>query len=145
MRERRAGSLVLCALLVSVILPGPAAAATMFSTTVEQNVCVSGAGEYGFGHARLRVRIIEYGTSGANKFSYKAQVWVRRIHGTKWTLEYQWPLFTKTFPNNSDSYYNSRAYSYDPKRNVYFRIVVTVRAWHDSEVLYKKTVFGRIC
>ena len=134
-----------CVLLVALALPGPILAAAKFSYTVERDVCKAGAGKYGFGHAALRVRIIEYGKSGANRFTYKAQVWKRPLHSRKWTKEYQWPRYETTFPNNYDSYYNSRAYSYDPKRNVYLRIVVTVRAWHGDERLFSRTVYGKIC
>ena len=145
MRKRLIGPLVLCAAMVALTLPASGAAAKNFAYTVEKNVCVAGAGKYHFGHGVLRVRIIEYGKSGANRFTYKAQVWVKAIHGRKWTMEYQWPLFETTFPNNSDSYYNSRQYVYDPKHNVYMRIVVTVRALNGATTLYKKTVYGKIC
>ena len=145
MRKRLVGLLVLCAAIVVLSLPATSAAATKFASTVERDVCVSGAGKYHFGHAALRVRIIEYGKSGANRFTYKAQVWTKPVNGNNWTMEYQWPLFETTFPNNFDSYYNSRQYAYDPKHNVYMRIVVTVRALNGTDSLYKKTYFGKIC
>lgn len=145
MRKRFVGLLVLCAAAVVLSLPVTTAAATKFASTVERDVCIFGAGKYHFGHAALRVRIIEYGKSGANRFTYKAQVWIKPIHGGSWSMEYQWPIFETTFPNDDDSYYNSRRYSYDPKHNVYIRIVVTVRALHDSESLYKQTYFGKVC
>jgi hypothetical protein len=145
MRKRLVGLLVLCAAIVFLTLPAVSAAAVKFSSTVERDVCVSGAGKYGFGHAALRVRIIEYEKSGANRFIYKAQVWTKPIRGNTWSLEYQWPKFETTFPNDFDSYYNSRQYAYDPKHNVYMRIVITVRAKHDADTLYKKTYFGKIC
>src|SRR5688500_7706760 len=109
MRKRLVGLLVLCAAIVVLSLPATSAAATKFASTVERDVCVSGAGRYHFGHAALRVRIIEHGKSGANRFTYKAQVWVKPVRGSNtWTMEYQWPLFETTFPNDFDSYYNSR-------------------------------------
>jgi hypothetical protein len=145
MRKRLIGPLVLCAAIVALTLPASTSAAKNFAYTVERNVCVSGAGKYHFGRAALRVRIIEYGKSGANRFTYKAQAWVKRLNGTKWTMEYQWPLFEKTFPNDFDSYYNSRQYVYEPKHNVYVRIVVTVRALKGATTLYKRTVYGKIC
>jgi hypothetical protein len=145
MRKRLVGLMVLCVAMVVLMLPASSIAATKFASTVERNVCVSGAGKYHFGHAALRVRIIEYGKSGANRFTYKAQVWVKPIRGDTWTMEYQWPLFQTTFPNDFDSYYNSRQYAYDPKHNVYIRIVITVRALKNTQTLYKKTVFGKIC
>jgi hypothetical protein len=145
MRKRLVGPLVLCAALVVLALPASGAAATKFAYTVEKNVCVAGAGKFNFGHGVLRVRIIEYGKSGANRFTYKAQVWTKPVRGNTWTMEYQWPRFETTFPNDFDSYYNSRQYAYDPKHNVYMRIVVTVRALNGSNTLYKKTVYGKIC
>jgi hypothetical protein len=136
-----------CALAFALVLalPYSALTASKFSVTVERDVCQSGAGKYGYGHGQLRVRVIEYGKSGANKFTYLARVWHRGLHRTEWSKEYVWPRSDMAFPNNRASYWNSRSFSYDPKHDAYHRIVVIVRAWHNDELLFSRSVYGAIC
>jgi hypothetical protein len=145
MRKRLATLLIPCALLCLMLLPGQVAAAASFTTTVERDTCVAGAGKYGFGQGVLRVRVIEYNKSGANKFTFTAQVWHLPLHGSKWTKEYDWPVYSTTFPDNNASYYNSRQFAYAPDHNAYHKIVVRVRALHDSTVLYSKLIQGKKC
>ncbi|MEO8625438.1 MAG: hypothetical protein ABI452_01945 [Candidatus Limnocylindrales bacterium] len=145
MRKRLAAALLPCALLLLALMPGQVVAAPSFSTTIERDTCVAGAGKYHFGQGVLRVRLIEYGKSGANKFTFVAQVWHLPIHGSKWSKEYQWPTYETTFPNNTSSYYNSRQFAYAPDHNAYHKIVVRVRAWHNDTVLYSKLIQGETC
>jgi hypothetical protein len=145
MRKRFAALLLPGALLCLLLMPAQAIAAPSFSVTVERDTCVAGAGKYGFGKGVLRVRIIEYGKSGANRFTFKAQVWHLPIRGTKWTKEYQWPLYEATFPNDNQSYYSSRKYSYAPNHNAYHKIVVRVSALNGDTVLYSKLIQGKTC
>jgi len=145
MRKRLTTLVIPFALLGLMLMPGQALANPSFSTTIERNTCVAGAGKYGYGKGVLRVRVIEYNKSGANKFTFKAQVWHLPLHGTKWTKEYQWPIYTTTFPDNNASYYNSRQFAYAPDHNAYHKIVVRVRALHDSTVLYSKLIQGKMC
>ena len=144
MRKRLAALLLPCALLC-LLLPGQVLATSSFTTTVERDTCVAGAGKYGYGQGVLRVRLIEYGKSGANQFTFVAQVWHLPIHGSTWTREYQWPTYETTFPDNSQSYYNSRQFAYAPAHNAYHKIVVRVSAWHDATRLYTKLVQGKTC
>lgn len=144
MRNRFA-LLALPVLLLCLLLPAQAIAAPSFSVTVERDTCVAGAGKYGFGQGVLRVRIIEYGKSGANRFTFTAQVWHLSIRGSTWTKEYQWPLYETTFPNNNQSYYSSRQYAYAPNHNAYHKIVVRVRALNGDTVLHSKLIQGKTC
>lgn len=145
MRKRLAALTIPCALVLLMLLPFSAAATSSFSTTIERDTCVAGAGKYGYGQGVLRVRVIEYNKSGANKFSFTAQVWHRPLHGTRWTKEYDWPIYSTTFPDNNASYYNSRQFAYAPDHNAYHKIVVRVRALHGSTVLYSKLILGKAC
>jgi hypothetical protein len=142
-RLGRAG-LVSLALLAWTV-PAPAQAAPSFSTTVERDTCVAGAGKYGFGQGVLRVRVIEFGKSGANRFTFVAQVWHRKLRGTVWSKEYQWPQYETTFADNASSYWASRQFAYAPDHNAYHRIALRVRAWHDDTLLYSKKILGAIC
>jgi hypothetical protein len=145
MRKRLAALLLPCALLCLMVLPGQVLATSSFTTTIERDTCVAGAGKYGYGQGVLRVRVIEYGKSGADRFTFVAQVWHLPIHGSTWTKEYQWPTYETTFPDNNQSYYVSRQFAYAPDHNAYHKIVVRVRAWHDDTVLYSKLVQGKTC
>jgi hypothetical protein len=145
MRKRLTRLLLPCALLAALLVPAPAVAAPSFLVTVERDTCVAGAGKYGLGQGVLRVRIIEYGKSGANRFVFTAQVWHLPIHGSTWSMEYQWPQYETTFPNNTESYYNSRQYAYAPDHNAYHKIVVRIRAMNGDTVLYSKLIQGEQC
>lgn len=145
MRKRLAMLMLPCALLIVALMPAQAAASPTFVTTIERDTCVAGAGKYGFGQGVLRVRVIEYDKSGANKFTWVGQVWHLPVHGSTWTKEYQWPTYETTFPNNNSSYYNSRQFAYAPNHNAYHKIVVRVSAWSDNTVLYTKLIQGKTC
>ena len=145
MRNRLAVLLLPCALLILMLMPAQILASPTFITTVERDTCVAGAGKYHFGQGVLRVRVVEYGKSGANKFTFLAQVWHLPIHGSTWTKEYQWPVYQTTFPDNNSSYYNSRQFAYAPDHNAYHKIVVRVKALHDNTVLYSKLIQGKTC
>ncbi len=146
MRKRLAVLVLPCALLILALMPAQALASSSFTVTVERDTCVAGAGKYHLGQGVLRVRIIEYGKSGTTRFTFVGQVWHRAIHGTKWTLEYQWPANDKpSFPNDSSSHYESRQFAYAPNHNAYHKIALRVRAWHNNTVLYSKLVLGKWC
>ena len=145
MRKRLAALLLPCALLC-LLLPGQVLATSSFVTTIERDTCVAGAGKYHYGQGVLRVRLIEYGKSGASKFTFVAQVWRLPIHGSTWSLEYEWPHYSYSFPDDKSSYYNSRQFAYAPKHNAYHKIVVRVRALDASDrTLYTKLIQGKTC
>jgi hypothetical protein len=144
MRKRLAALLLPCVLL-GLLLPGQAMATSSFTTTIERDTCVAGAGKYHFGQGVLRVRIIEYNKSGANMFTWVGQVWHLPIRGTKWTKEHQWPEYVTTFKNDYASHYESRQFAYAPDHNAYHKIVLRVSAWHGTTRLYTKLVQGKTC
>lgn len=145
MRKRIAVLVLPWALFILALMPAQAVASPSFTTTIERDTCVAGAGKYGFGQGVLRVRIIEYRKSGANRFTFVAQVWHLPIRGSEWTKEYQWPTYETTFPNNNSSYYNSRQFAYAPNHNAYHKIVARVSAWQNDTVLYTKLIQGKTC
>lgn len=130
--------------LIAVMLPAQVSAAPSFVVTVERDTCVSGAGKYHLGQGVLTVRIIEYGKSGANRFTWLAQVWHRPIKGTKWTKEHEWQYET-LFKNDKSSVYESRKFAYAPNHNAYHKIVLRVSAWHGTTRLYTKYLAGKTC
>ena len=146
MRKHLAAALLPCALLGLLLVPAQALAApSSFSTTVERDTCVAGAGKFGYGQGVLRVRLIEYGKSGANRFTFTAQAWHLPVHGTTWTMEHEWALGVYDFSDDNQSHYNSRQYAWAPNHNAYHKIVLRVRALHNDTVLYSKLFAGKTC
>lgn len=145
MRKRFAVLLLPVALLCLLLLPAQAIAAPSFTVTIERDTCVAGAGKYKLGQGVLRVRIIEYGKSGATEFTWVGQVWHLPIRGTTWTKEHQWPTYATTFPNNNQSHYESRQFAYAPDHNAYHKIVLRVSAWNGTTRLFTKLVQGETC
>jgi hypothetical protein len=143
--RKRLALLALPVMALCLLLPAQAVATPSFSTTVERDTCVAGAGKWGFGQGVLRIRIIEYGKSGANRFTFTAQVWHLPLHGSTWTKEHEWALGVYTFRDNNQSYYNSRQYAWAPNHNAYHKIVIRVRALRDNTVLYSKLFQGKTC
>jgi hypothetical protein len=144
--RKRLATLWLPALLVLLLVPGQAIAAPSFSTTVERNTCVAGAGKFGFGQGVLRVRVIEYGKSGATRFTFLGQVWHLPLHGSTWTKEYQWPADDRPpFRDDASSHYESRQFAYAPNHNAYHKIAMRVRVWHNDTLLYSKSIVGKMC
>jgi hypothetical protein len=136
-------ALLIALALFAVVVPNTAQAAS-FTVTVERDTCVSGAGKYHLGQGVLRLRIIEYGKSGANKFTWVAQVWHLPIKGGKWSKEHEWQ-YTTPFPNDKASHYESRQFAYAPNHNAYHKIVVRVSAWRGTTRLYSKYFEGKTC
>ena len=145
MRKRLAAVLLPCALVALLLMPAQVVASPSFSTTVERDTCVAGAGKYGFGQGVLRVRVIEYGKSGANRFTWMGQVWHLPIHGSTWTKEYQWPATETTFQDDATSHYESRQYAYAPNHNAYHKLALRVRVWHNDTLLFSKSIVGKQC
>jgi hypothetical protein len=147
MRKRFLGLVLPAALLCALLLPGQVFAAPSFTVTIERDTCVAGAGKYHLGQGVLRVRIIEYGKSGATAFTWVAQVWHLPIRGKNktWTKEHQWRTYSTTFNNDNASHYESRQFAYAPDHNAYHKIVLRVSAWNGTTRLYTKLVQGESC
>jgi hypothetical protein len=145
MRIRLAALLLPCALLILALMPAQALASPSFVTTIERDTCVAGAGKYHLGQGVLRVRIIEYGKSGADEFTWVAQAWHLPIHGTTWTKEHEWPHYSTTFKDDNASHYESRQFAYAPNHNAFHKIVLRVTAWHGTTRLYTKLIQGKTC
>ena len=131
--------------LVVLALPGPAVAAGDFKFTVLRDVCQANGGDHRRGHQVLKARVDETGLSGANKFTLDATVRHRKVSGGQWQDEYKWDRFKVTFPNDANSYYHTRWFSYDPNDKALHRIVVVIRVWHNQRVLASKTIVGKTC
>jgi len=118
-------------ILSFLALPGPALAAPDdFKFTVLRNVCRDGG---------------EHGLSGANKFTLDARVRHRKASGGQWQTEYTWDRFKVKFPNDDNSYYHTRWFSYDPNDKGLHKIVVVIRVWHNRQVLASRTIVGKTC
>jgi hypothetical protein len=136
---------VLPILALLLALPGSTLAAADFDFTILRDVCRANGGDFSRGHQVLKVRVDEYGPSGANKFTLDAKVLHRKVSGGKWTTEYTWDRFKVTFANDANSYFHARWFSYDPKDKALHRIVVVIRVWHNTRLLASKTLTGTTC
>ena len=137
--------LLLALATLALALPTHALAASDFKFYVLQNVCQANGGDFDKGHHRLKVRVEEQGQSGANKFTLDAKVMHRKVNGGEWTREFSWDRFRVTFPDDEDSYFHVRWFSYDPKHKGLHKIVIVVRVWHDRTLLASRTISGTAC
>ena len=145
MRRRPTLLLALASLVLALTLPGSALAASDFKFRVLKDVCQASGGDFDRGHHRLKVRVVELGKSGANKFTLDAKVLHRKPGSGTWTTEFSWERFKATFPDDSNNYFHTRWFSYDPKNSGLHRIVVVIKIWHNRQVLASRTLRGDAC
>jgi hypothetical protein len=143
---RRRFTLFWTLLIIALALSLPAATmAASFTYTVKKNTCTASGGYYGYGQLYFKVRMDEYGRSGANKFTMDAKLQHRNVGGSRWRTEYKWTRDTYTFPNNSASYSYVSWYSYQPNDFAWHRIVVTLKVWNGGTLLAKQVLRGKSC
>jgi len=144
-RARRGWLLTLALLAVTVVAPGPTAAAGEFQFKILRNSCTTSGADFGHGEVLLKVRVTENGLTGANKFTLAAVAQHYRAGTETWQTEYTWDTFKITFPNDANSYYHTRWFAYDPNDNKKHRIVVVIKVWHNKTVLASKTLTSKSC
>jgi hypothetical protein len=139
---RRAG--LLSALLLAVVAPSTAQATDTFQFQILRNSCKTTGGDFNHGEVLLKVKVMENGPSGANKFTLAAVAQHQKSNGS-WINEYTWDTYKVTFPNDANSYYHTRWFAYDPKDKAEHHIVVVIKVWHDKQVLASKTFTSKSC
>jgi hypothetical protein len=140
---RRAGLLSL--VLSALVVPGTARATDTFEFKILRNSCTTSGGDFHHGEVLLKVRVSENGLSGANKFTLAAVAQHHKMSNDTWITEYSFNTFKVTFPNDANSYYHTRWFAYDPKNKSEHRIVVTIKVWHDKQVLASKILTSKSC
>src|SRR5215213_5273635 len=100
MRRRTIGVSGLLGLLLAAVL-STSALAVSFNFTTVKNVCETSGGNHGFGYVLLKVRVDEYGKSGANYFRILSRAEYKNGSGWHTLVNYGWSESTH-FPNDSD-------------------------------------------
>ncbi len=144
MRRRLAFASTLVALLLVFALPATTLGAT-YTYQVKKNVCTVSGGSHGFGHLYFKVKLTEWGNSGANKFTFTAKAQHRNLGGSRWKTAYKFGTFTYNFLSNGSSYNYVRWYTYDPADFAWHRIKVVLKVWHNGSLLAKRTLYGKDC
>ena len=138
-------AVLLSLLLLALVAPGTAHAADTFQFQILRNSCKTTGGDFNHGEVLLKVKVIESGMSGANKFTLAAVAQHHKMSNDSWIDEYSFSTFKVTFPNDANSYYHTRWFAYDPKDKSEHKIVVTIKVWHDKQVLASKTLTSKSC
>jgi len=112
---------------------------------VLRNSCTTTGGDFHHGEVLLKVRVIENGPSGANKFTLTAVAQHYRSRTNTWQTEYTFDPVKVTFQNDANSYRHTRWYAYDPNDKSSHQIVVVIKVWHNKTVLASKTITSRSC
>ena len=144
MRRRLAFLSTLIALALVLVLPATTMAAS-YTYQVKNNTCTASGGDYGWGHLYFKVKLTEWGNTGANKFTFTAKAQHKNLGGNRWYTDWNYGTDTYTFPNNGATYYYVKWYSYDPGDLAWHRIKVTMKVWHNGTLLAKKTIYGKTC
>ena len=143
-RLRRAALLSL--VLFGLVAPAPTQAAPGdFTFNVLKNSCTDAGKDFGHGEVLLKVKVSENGASGANKFTLKAVAQHFKPSTQTWVDEYSFDPVKVTFPDDSNSYYHTRWFAYDPKEGKEHRIVLVMKILHNKQVLASRTVTSRSC
>ncbi|HUP83724.1 MAG TPA: hypothetical protein VM284_06010 [Candidatus Limnocylindria bacterium] len=140
---RRAGLLAL--LLIGMVAPGTARATETFQFQVLRNSCTDSGGDFGKGEVLLKVKVVENGASGANKFTLAAIAQHHRQSNDTWITEFEFDHVKVTFPDDANSYNHTRWFAYDTKDKSEHRIVVVMKVLHNKQVLASRTVVSRSC
>ncbi len=149
MTRRTTKTAALLAVLLAAVVSTTTLAATPFRYTVLRDVCELGGGDHGFGFLKLKVRVKEIGTSGAEFFRIRSKVQMKtESPGWKTIQDWGWE-YSDDFPNNSTSYYHDLSRRYDPDgafgNALAFRIWFRVQVWRFNELLDQKVVIGQKC
>ena len=140
---RRAGLLSL--VLIALVAPTVARATDTFQFEIRRNSCTTSGGDFHHGEVLIKVKVTENGLSGANKFTLAAVGQHHKTSNDTWITEYTFSTFKVTFPNDSNSYYHTRWFAYDPKDKNEHKIVVVIKVWHNNSVLASKTLTSKSC
>lgn len=140
------GAGLLGLLLLALVAPAPTHAAPAdYTFEVLKNTCTDTGKDFGHGEVLLKVKMSENGASGANKFTMSAIVQHYKPSTQTWVTEFTFDRVKVTFPDDANSYYHTRWFAYDPKENKQHRLVVTMKVWHNKQVLASKKVTSKAC
>lgn len=120
----------LAAMLVALVVPPTAGAASPFGSIVIRDVCTTSGSDFGYGHAVLKVGAVEFGRSRANYMVFRARLQKRVAGSWKTVAQLKWR--TDSFPNDEQAWtwwYRARWAFPSPRPPT--RIVMRVRFWDE--------------
>jgi hypothetical protein len=136
--------------LLGILLAGviaSSALAVSFSFTTLKNACETSGGAYGFGYTALKVRVKEFGVSGANYFRILSKAQYKNGSGWHTLINYGWE-YSNTFPNNSVNYYHDLKRRFDPDGTpdaLSHRIWMRAQVWSNSSGLLAEKIIKNNC
>jgi hypothetical protein len=145
MRRRLTLASTFVAILLIFVLPVSTVSAATYTYNVKSNQCSPVGGGSGYGHMYFKVRLQEYGWSGANKFTFAGKVQHKNLGGHTWRTDWNAGTFTYYFADNDDSNWYTRWWSYDPNDLAWHRFVITLKVWHNGSPLASRTLYGKVC
>jgi hypothetical protein len=141
-KRRTIGFSGLLGLLLAVVMSASALAIS-FNFAQMVNDCQGSGGAYGLGYTRLKVKVKEFGKSGATQFRILSKAQYRNASGWHTLINYGWE-YSSMFPNNSDNYYHVLSRRYDPDgtpdalaHRIWMRVQVLN---HSGDVLAQKVM-----
>jgi len=146
MRRRTMGVSGLLGLLLAAVLSTNALAVSFNFATVK-NVCETSGGNYGFGYVLLKVRVTEYGKSGANYFRILSRAEYKNGSGWHTLVNYGWTE-SNHFPNDSDTWYARLTRRFDPDGTpdaLAHRIWMKVQVWSNSQGKLAERIMKNYC
>ena len=146
MRRRSIGLGGILGVLMAVTM-ATSALAVSFNFATLKNVCETSGGAHGFGYVRLRVRVTEYGMSGANYFKVLSKTQYKNGSGWHTLINHGWNT-SETFPNDGDNWYFIQNRRFDPDGTpdaLSHRIWMRVQVWSISQGLLAERIMKNNC
>ena len=132
------------AIMLVMILPATTLAAN-YTYNVKKNTCTASGGDYGYGHFYFKVRLTEWGNSGANKFTFTGKAQHKNLGSSRWYTDWNYGTFTWWFNDDGSNNWYERWYSFDPNDFAWHRVKVTLKVWHNNTLLAKRSLLGKTC
>ena len=121
----------------ALLLPSSVAAAEGFDHKVKYNFC-QGVDPH------FKVTNMAAGWTNANKLTIETWVERRPANGS-WKIIFAWDKAKYTFAINGDKHWLTSWRTWDGDRDFWYRIGFRLRAWHNSNLLWSKTVYSVKC
>ncbi|HYI23041.1 MAG TPA: hypothetical protein VEX62_10440 [Candidatus Limnocylindrales bacterium] len=140
------GSVAL-AIALALLVPATTVAASPFRYTVLRSECLPNYSQDPIqGDIYMKVKVKEVGLSGANYFRVRTTVKFKFPGNTRWTLyeDSGWQ-YSRSFVNDSESWYHVRTGIAPYWWNYPFRMVMKVQVRSDTQGLLSEASFSQTC
>ena len=135
MRKRFALLSTLVVLAAALALPASTLAASGYTSKTVYNYC------NGY-QVNLKMKAIAAGWTNANKLSIDS--WAQRKNGG-WQTVYQWNRVNYSFAITGAKHTLTAWRSYNGNSQYYFRLLFTLKAWHNNQLLASSSFYSVKC